>query len=285
MLNKNLFEKNILEAEFPFRLFIVNSNMVYHNHYHEEIEIIYVIDGKVNVNVNDIEYNLIKRDLLIIGTRDIHYFNSPNDFSQVVVVQFKLSLFDNYSTNVHEKKFIGNLIRNSKKMSGDWHKKVKEEMEKELLLIVKEYEEKKEAYQLYIKGSLYKLIGIIQRDIPEEQANISSIKHRVSVKNLEIIYDFIENNYGRKIYLEEVAKIEGLSIFHFTRIFKKQTGTNFTNYLNNFRIKKAEWELINEDLNITEIAYKNGFNNNSSFNRIFKNIKGCSPSEFRKSKI
>lgn len=116
MLNTNLLEKDIiLEPEFPFRLFISNSNMVYHNHYHEEIEIIYVIEGKVNVNVNDVEYNLIKRDVLIIGSRDIHYFNSPNDLSQVVVVQFNLTLFDNYSTNINDKKFIGNLIGNSKK--------------------------------------------------------------------------------------------------------------------------------------------------------------------------
>ena len=57
----------------------------------------------------------------------------------------------------------------------------------------------------------------------------------------------------------------------------------FVSYLNNFRITKTEWSLMGEKNSITEVAYKSGFNSVKTFNRAFKNLKGCAPMKYGKS--
>jgi AraC-like DNA-binding protein len=67
----------------------------------------------------------------------------------------------------------------------------------------------------------------------------------------------------------------------FSRFFKSRTGQTFIDMLNEIRLGHASRMLIETTNNITEIAYKCGFNNMSNFNRIFKKRKNCTPKEFR----
>jgi AraC-like DNA-binding protein len=71
-------------------------------------------------------------------------------------------------------------------------------------------------------------------------------------------------------------------MYHFTRFFKDTTGMTFWQYLNNYKVSKAVNLLINTSDSISEIAFNSGFNSIKTFNRVFKQVKGCSPSEFRK---
>ncbi len=56
----------------------------------------------------------------------------------------------------------------------------------------------------------------------------------------------------------------------------------FGRFLSSFRVKVAEKYLLEEDLTVTDIAFKCGFNSIKTFNRVFKIIKGCTPTEIRK---
>ena len=79
-------------------------------------------------------------------------------------------------------------------------------------------------------------------------------------------------NYGNPL---------GLRLFHFTRIFKQCMNMTFYEYLNQKRISKEEELLSTTGESVTEIAMSSGFSSISAFNRTFKSIKGCSPSEYR----
>ena len=83
------------------------------------------------------------------------------------------------------------------------------------------------------------------------------------------------------ITLEMVSDIAGFSKYHFSRLFKQCSGYNFYDYLCYLRIKSAENLLIHPGVSITEIALQSGFTSLSTFNRIFKKIKNCTPSEYR----
>ena len=107
-------------------------------------------------------------------------------------------------------------------------------------------------------------------------------KPKEKSKRLSCVIDYIEMNYQNQITLDEIANEAGFSKFHFTRFFKDMTGVTFLNYLNNFRITKVEEALLNTEISITNIAMKSGFKNIKTFNRVFKNIKGCSPMEYRR---
>ena len=81
--------------------------------------------------------------------------------------------------------------------------------------------------------------------------------------------------------LDDAANLAGFSKYHFTRLFKDFTGYSFYKYLNKKRIEHAERLLIDPEVLITEAALQSGFSSLSSFIRMFKIIKGCTPTEFR----
>lgn len=93
--------------------------------------------------------------------------------------------------------------------------------------------------------------------------------------------EFIAENQTEELSLEDVAKAVNMSTFYFCKMFKKATGINFTDYVSRVRIEKAKSLLLNPNLRISEIAYEVGFQSLTHFNRVFKNLLGQSPSEYR----
>ena len=86
----------------------------------------------------------------------------------------------------------------------------------------------------------------------------------------------------KPLTLDILARKVSMNKFRFCRVFKKQVGQTFISYLNNIRIINATQILKRGDLNITEIAYVVGYKNIVHFDRVFKDIHGVSPREYRK---
>ena len=101
-------------------------------------------------------------------------------------------------------------------------------------------------------------------------------------ESIKKVYEFIQENYHRKIALEEISQLVNMSPVSFNRFIKKRTGKTFINYVNDTRISYASRALIESEKSIGEISFQCGFNNIANFNRIFKRSKDCTPSEFRK---
>ena len=93
--------------------------------------------------------------------------------------------------------------------------------------------------------------------------------------------DYIDEHYMEDLNLEDIAESIGFSKFHFSRLFKQYTNFTFCDYLCYRRIKVAEELLAMPDLSITEVALQAGFPSISTFNRLFKQHKNCTPSEYR----
>ena len=98
---------------------------------------------------------------------------------------------------------------------------------------------------------------------------------------MKIIYEYVQKNFSEKITLEDIAAIASMSSISFNRFIKKRTNKTFINYLNDIRIGYAARWLAENDMSVSEIAYKAGFNNIANFNRIFKSIKKCTPSQYK----
>lgn len=277
------FEKNVLEPDFPFRLFMNEGRYSTPPHWHEEIEIIYMEKGNVDVGVNNKIYNLKENDILLISSGDIHYFLPEYNISNRVVIQFNLSIFNNITSTINEKKEIRPLFDRSKRRSTFWQPEVKLDMEKQIKELIRENEERKPGYKIALKARLYDLLVLIIRKVPMENMTIEEeSKQREKLSRLESVFQYVEGNYTNDITLETVAKVAGFSVYHFSRFFKENTGVTFSQYLNSFRITKAEWMLMNEEGNITEIAFNCGYNSIKTFDRVFKQMKGYTPKEYRK---
>jgi AraC-like DNA-binding protein/ligand-binding sensor protein len=92
---------------------------------------------------------------------------------------------------------------------------------------------------------------------------------------------YILANQADPIDLAKVAQAMHISTFYFCKIFKRATGLTFTEYLSRVRVEKAKKLLLNPHLRISEIAYNVGFQSLTHFNRVFRQVVGQSPTEYR----
>lgn len=92
---------------------------------------------------------------------------------------------------------------------------------------------------------------------------------------------FIRDHLTEELSLGQVATAVHTNIFYFCKIFKKGTGATFTEFVSRMRVEKAKSLLLNPNLRISEVAYEVGFQSLTHFNRVFKDVVGESPTNYR----
>lgn len=100
-------------------------------------------------------------------------------------------------------------------------------------------------------------------------------------QNLKQVLEYIEENLAEKIQLEDLAKISGMSVFHFARQFKQSMQIQPHKYVLRRRIERAKQLLRHPDYNVTRVATECGFANPSHLSRHFRTLVRMSPGEFR----
>ena len=279
-----IHQKNLLEPDFPFSLGIAD-NLEFPPHWHEEIEIVYMLDGNMQVGLNKETYLLGPRDIFIIGRRNVHHFISSAEPHYSVIIQFGLSFLGSFSSIIRDAQFISPLLGVSKKLDTNIDSRVHSAVEEQILAMIQENEEKKEGYQMALRARLFDLMVILVRQVPMQHFSSREKNRQISrLKKLDKVLDYIDTNYDKSITLSEISDIANYSPYHFTRFFKDTTGMTFNEYINSVRVKKAEEYLLDVELPVTEVAYMSGFNSIQTFNRVFKKHKGCTPTEYRKRK-
>ena len=107
------------------------------------------------------------------------------------------------------------------------------------------------------------------------------------VKHADAVYkviEYIKANYRRHITLEEIAASTYLSKTYLSSLFKKETRYSISEYINIVRIERSKSLLMEENLSIIEIANLCGFEDQSYFTKVFKNIVGITPKKFRENR-
>lgn len=99
---------------------------------------------------------------------------------------------------------------------------------------------------------------------------------------VELAREYVEEHYYENLMLADVAQKVGISAGYLSTLFQRQMAKGFVDYLNEIRVEHACAYLRQNYLKTYEIAYKVGFRDEKYFSRVFKKIKGQSPSEYRK---
>ena len=119
----------------------------------------------------------------------------------------------------------------------------------------------------------YRLLSTVQIQGAEADAQVDQING---------VVNRITANVMEPISMGEVAAELGMSESRFSRFFRRSTGNSFTDFVNRVRINSACHLLMQTDHLVTDICYQVGFNNVANFNRRFLEIKGLTPTEFRR---
>lgn len=126
------------------------------------------------------------------------------------------------------------------------------------------------------------LVHIANKNDVEEAPNSELIDtagfHKITIKAI----DFIEQQYMKRIYLDDVADHVGYNRNYLCSLFKKDTDITIIDYLNYVRIRKACEYIVYSDIDMNRICYRVGFTNPNHFNRTFKKFVGLPPTVFSK---
>jgi len=101
---------------------------------------------------------------------------------------------------------------------------------------------------------------------------------------LEPALSFIRANFHEKITLEETAAKAFLTPVYFSKLFKKNIGCNFCEYVSSLRVQMAKKLLLNNMLTVSEVAQLSGFSDQSYFSKTFKAAVGVSPKKYKNQK-
>ena len=248
-------------------------------HYHPEFELNYIRNGAgLRRIVGDHMEEIDQAELVLIGPNLSHcwqQYKCSNDTIHEITIQFPDNLLTDSLLNRAIMKPIKDMFRRSS--YGILFSQQTIQQQEERICQVTQLDGID--YFLELLSILYDLATSRNQRLLSSQ--ILDPEVRLPNEKMAKLHHFIEQNYSRKITLQEVSALLNMSPVTFNRFIKKRTGKTFIEYLNEIRIGHATRLLINKDMSISEIAFSVGFNSMANFNRIFKKSKNCTPSQYR----
>lgn len=273
-------ENRTYHSNFPFTV-IVSDDIDFLAHWHNDLELVYVFEGSIRMGINSETRVLEAGDMAICSSGDIHYYDSKDSSSKIMMVIFNPSLIGfpgGWPLNVRlTSPFIDKylVIREDEVAINNRLSAIMKEL-------MREYNQKLEYHEQLIIGLLHEWSGLILRHVPLDKINPQKDKRRITnMKIMQEVLEYLDVNYMHSITLADAARQANMSLFYFSRFFKSISGMSYIAYLSNIRVNQAEQLLLTTDKSILEIALECGFTNIRTFNRVFKQIKQRTPSELR----
>ncbi len=252
-------------------------------HYHNVIEIIYILEGKMLVTVGDTAYNLGEGEMVLVNAREAHSVHVlERGMHRSVAVKFLPETISSDSQSLMELEYVIPYIMSFSNFKTHYTKEETENSDIKDCIdnIMKEDRERGYAYKFATKIFISQLfLDLIRRNnisLPNED----DLKENVR-KEFASILHYISQHYNEKLTAPEIAKKFYLRQSDFSAHFKRITKKSFKEYLNYVRICKAKKLLINSQKNISEIAFAVGFTSTSYFIKSFKEQVGTAPATFK----
>lgn len=281
MQNSSL--KIIKEAVSPnpgqsFRLFTPRLKNYFFWHYHPEIELVYVeaVTGIRHVGQHISSY--MDSDLVLIGPNIPHLnfdYGVETEYMQIVV-QLSENFIGTALTLAPELADIRTLFdRAAYGLAFGGHTKA------EVGTRLKAMQEQDKFTQLF---SLLNIFQFLAGSIEATELNETDTSVKLFLNDkirMGTIYEYVQQHYQHRVYVDDVAALVHLSTPAFCRYFKKHTRMTFTDFVNQYRISQARTLLL-RDSSISAVSDASGFQNISHFNKLFKKSTGDTPSAFRK---
>lgn len=248
-------------------------------HQHEEIQLSYVVSGKGTFIIGDTIRDFQPNDVLLFGSNVPHVLKSDleNEEDSYMISLF----FTNDSFGEHF--FLLPKLQNVQQLLKDSGFGIKFQENQPIL---KPYFEAV-IHEKMIKrfASFFEILSILTQSDYETVSSFINTKNYTDDegKRMSAVFEFVMNHFDQKIVLEDISTIANMTPNAFCKYFKQRTNKTFFKFLTEVRIENACKFLTNQSqLSITDIAYACGFFNVSNFNRKFKEIKGITPTKFRK---
>lgn len=276
------------KPEFPIAVYHADvTNNFVSWHWHEELELGFVVEGSVLMECGNNRYTLNKGDIYFLNSNTLHAMfkavSEQNSVFRSIVVHG--SIIGGKEDSIYHQKYLLPIISNNDL--------------RELIFSAKDSSYPK------ISGQLTNIWNAVNIEVPDyelivrnELSALFQILIHLSEKNMPVcptagivqetrfrdILNFIHTHYTEKITLEDIAAAAFISKSEVLRCFKNITGQSPIGYLKNYRLRNAAYMIQNTSYSINTICELCGFDDHSYFSKSFKELYGSSPREFKKYK-
>lgn len=248
-------------------------------HYHPEYQFSLIVAGSGKCTIGGYNDRFEQGDVYVIGANVPHIFESPD--SHIISVFFTESSFGGYFFQLPEMAAVKQFLEEAAQ-SFKLQKKLAQRVQPLFLELLKL---SGAARIIQLLQLLNKLALSADKQLLAQTEVSSSYSYTALYRRMKKAFRYIADNFDKEISLDDVAHSVHLSRYAFCRYFKKITNKSFVHYLNEFRVKSACKFLLQYDYTITQISFLCGFNNLSNFNRQFKKLMHCTPSEYRAGQV
>ncbi|MBO7745423.1 helix-turn-helix transcriptional regulator [Paenibacillus sp. MWE-103] len=257
-----------------------NSDLFINWHYHREIELLLVLGGELDLNIEEEAVRLGSGDIALIGSRQLHRDRSVSNPVDYIVLQFDLEQFIDQSSMPYMRFFseTKNPLSRANYIFRD-NEAARAEASACITEIHREVTSKQNGYELAVSMLIKKMLLLLIRN---DAKRVLADHDDFDRARLRSVIDYVEEHLTDRIQVEEVSKLANMSYYYFVKFFKKAIGLSFTEYVNYRKIKWAERILLTKDLSISEVGDRIGMPNMAHFYKMFKKYNDCSPKQFQK---
>lgn len=274
MQDLKLYEKKVIyDKEFPAQLLrndISKKGCYFGYHWHEHIEMHYVLSGEGVIQCNQDHYNMVTGNLVIVNSNELHQGFCTTHALHALVLIFDIEAF---SSEMADRRMIfQSLIE-------------KDPVIKEIFLfLLQENKDREIGYKIAMKGKIYELISYLMRNyVVEKLTSRQNTKRNQDLNRLNVVLEYMGNNYMNPITNKELASLINLSEYRFCHLFKEVMEQSPSIYLNQIRLNKAYHLLKQGGLTVAEVSNIVGYSDYNNFGRQFRKLYGESPSKIRNS--
>lgn len=279
-MDQILYNKTIKNGGLTY-IHKLTTNPADHQHesyMHDTYQLYFLISGDVDYTVEREHYSLHEGDLLFFNNKEIHrpYFLSDKEYERVMVF-FSKEFFSHYHNDVYpimkyfENKKPGSFNILKAKYIPQLH------LNERFTIIEKLFDLGKPSSEILIEIEVIKLIVELNEILDSMKDQLEfSYSHD---EKIEQIIQYLNQNYTKKITINDIEESFYINRFYFSHQFKKITGMSYKNYIIKKRIAKA-CELLRLNIKPSQVAEMVGFIDYSNFYRAFKKSEGISPSKY-----
>ena len=272
--------------DFPFAYYvddILKYNCRYIDwHWHHEIEIITALKGNIICLIGSEEVKLQQGCSMIINSGVMHRFETTDGAIMPNIV-FSPNILSEENTLIYKKYILpfiqSNITYKIFRSETEWEKQIQE-----IIFSIYNYQEQRSPSELYTLQLLLKLWDILINNIDIYSDLLLKVKHNIQQQKLQIMIQFIRDNYKKKLSLLDIASYASISKSSALQIFKSKIDISPVEYLIQYRLTQSARQLRMTEKSIDTIAKESGFSDSSYFCRKFKEFYHMTPNEYRRYK-
>lgn len=263
-------------ADLPFKIF-THTVEQFPYHWHEDLEILFILKGSMIITVAGQSHELKSGDLFVINSNEVHFIRSLREYggTQILALQFNLDHFHKYKLTLETQRFAlnPNLYK-----SVDKHvfARLRYLLANMMNIIVR----KEEPRHLLLEKSLLDIIIILVSHFAQSESQHHE-SDRFEERLLKILKYLTEHAMERDLSIQDIADHFYLNPQYLSRYFKSRVGTSIKRFIDNIRMSKSLPALQLSKDTVMAIALDHGFPDAKAYYRVFKEIMGMTPNEYR----